>query len=390
MFKIRTLNTISVKGLDRFPREQYEISSSMPDPHAILLRSFNMHDLQIPESLCVVGRAGAGVNNVPVAKLTDLGVPVMNAPGANANAVKELVVAGLLLACRNILPAWDFARQLTGDDATLNAQVEKGKSQFAGFELLGETLGVIGLGAIGVKVANAAIGLGMRVMGYDPTITVKRAWELSATVEQANSVDDIVGCSRFVTLHVPLVPETKELINAARVQLMQPNAVILNFSREGVVSPAAILEALNHKKLYAYVTDFPVSLLRNHPRVIALPHLGASTTQAEENCAVMVVDQIREYLEMGVIHNSVNFPEVTIPRTEGARLAVVNQNIPNMVGQISTALAEGGINITDMLNQSRKDIAYTLVDMDQNIGTATLHKIRAIQGVLRVRVVYEV
>lgn len=389
MFRVRTLNTISTKGLDRFPREKYEISSDMSDPDAILLRSFNMQTTQIPESLWVVGRAGAGVNNVPVARLTMLGIPVMNAPGANANAVKELVVGGLLLACRNILPAWDFARQLTGDDATLNTLVEKGKSQFAGFELLGETLGVIGLGAIGVKVANAAIGLGMRVIGYDPTITVKRAWELSAVVEQASSVDDIVSRSRFVTVHVPLVPETKELINAARIQLMQPNAVVLNFSREGVVSTDALLEALNHKKLYAYVTDFPVGTIRNHPRVIALPHLGASTVQAEENCAVMVVDQVRDYLEVGVIHNSVNFPEVVIPRTEGARLAVVNQNIPNMVGQISTALAEAGLNIVDMLNQSRKDIAYTLVDMDQNIGAATLHKIRAIKGVLRTRMVYE-
>lgn len=390
MFRVRTLNAISTKGLDRFPREQYEVSSSGSFPHAILLRSFNMHDLQIPESLWVVGRAGAGVNNVPVAKLTERGIPVMNAPGANANAVKELVVAGMLLACRNILPAWDFARQINGDDAILNTLVEKGKSQFAGFELLGNTLGVIGLGAIGVKVANAAIGLGMRVVGYDPTITVKRAWELSASVEQASSIEDIVSRSQFLTVHVPLLPETKELINADRIQLMQPNAVILNFSREGVVSNDAILEALDQKKLYAYVTDFPTGAIKNHPRVIALPHLGASTEQAEENCAVMVVDQVRDYLETGEIRNSVNFPEVALARTEGARLAVVNKNVPNMLGQISTALAEAKLNIVDMVNQSRKEMAYTLIDMNQNIEAATLHKIGAIKGVLSVRVVYDV
>lgn len=388
MFKIKTLNTISPKGTDRFPREQYQISPEISDPHAILLRSFKMHDMEIPKSLWVVGRAGAGVNNVPVAELTKQGIPVMNAPGANANAVKELVVAGMLLACRHILPAWDFVRHLEGDDAALGALVEKGKSQFAGFELQGETLGIIGLGAIGVKVANAALGLGMRVIGYDPTITVKRAWELSSAVEQAVSVDDVLARSRFITVHVPLLPETKHLINVAKLKCAKPGTVVLNFSREGIIDDAAILDALNNEKLHAYVTDFPTGALKNHPRVIALPHLGASTEQAEENCAVMVVDQIRNYLETGVIRHSVNFPEAVLPKTEGVRLAIANQNIPNMVGQISTALAEAGLNIVDMLNKSRGEIAYTLVDMNQAVPAATLQKIRAIEGVLRVRVVY--
>lgn len=388
MFRIKTLNQISVKGLDRFPREKYEISSDMGEPQAILLRSFDMQNMEIPESVWAVGRAGAGVNNVPVAKLTGRGVPVFNTPGANANAVKELVIAGLLLACRNILPAWDFARRLEGDDPTLNTLVEKGKSQFSGFELQGETLGVIGLGAIGVKVANAALGLGMHVVGYDPTITVRRAWELSSRVKQAESVDELLSHSRFVTVHVPLLTETKGLLNTARIQMMQTGSVILNFSREGVVDNRAILDALNHKKLYAYVTDFPVGAIKNHPQVIALPHLGASTEQAEENCAMMAVDQIRDYLEYGVIRNSVNFPEVLLQKAEGARLAIANQNIPNMVGQISTILGGAGVNILDMFNKSRGEIAYTLIDTNQDVPPAVLNKIERVEGILKVRVIY--
>lgn len=388
MYKVKSLNAISSKGLDRFPHNKYEVASEVTHPDALLLRSYNMHEMEIPNSLCVVGRAGAGVNNIPVSKLTQMGIPVLNSPGANANAVKELVVAGMLLACRNICQAWDFAHRLEGDNEKLNTLVEKEKNKFAGFELLGRTLGVIGLGAIGVKVANAAIALGMRVIGYDPTLTVKRAWELSAHVEQANTVDDLVSRSDFITVHVPLSAETKNLINAQRIAIMKSNAVVLNFAREGVVEDAAILEGLNQQKLYAYVSDFPTSAVLKHPRVIALPHLGASTEQAEENCAVMVVDQIREYLEFGIIRNSVNFPEAVLPRTDGTRLAIANQNIPNMVGQISTTLAEAGLNIVDMLNKSRGEIAYTLVDMNQPIPEITLQKIRAISGILRVRVVY--
>lgn len=388
MFKIKTLNSISTKGLDRFPREKYEVSSDMGEPQAILVRSFDMQNMEIPESILAIGRAGAGINNIPVAKLTATGIPVFNTPGANANAVKELVIAGLLLACRNILPAWDFAKTLEGDDATLNTLVEKGKNQFSGFELLGETLGVIGLGAVGVKVANAALALGMHVVGYDPTITVKRAWELSSRVEQAASIDALLSRSRFITLHVPLLTETKGLLNTARIQIMQTGSVILNFSREGVVDNKAILDALNHKKLYAYVTDFPVGAIKNHPHVIALPHLGASTEQAEENCAMMVVDQIREYLEYGVIRNSVNFPDVLLQKAEGARLSIANQNIPNMVGQISTILGNAGLNILDMFNKSRGEIAYTLIDTNQDIPPAVLNKINQVGGILKARVIY--
>lgn len=386
MFKILTLNNISVKGLDRLPRDRYEIASEIQRPDAILLRSFKMHGMELPASVKAVGRAGAGVNNIPVAEMSKRGIPVFNAPGANANAVKELVVAGMLLAARNICQSWDYARRLEGDDASLSKQVEEGKRDFVGFELPGRTLGVIGLGAIGVLVANTAIKLGMKVMGYDPQITVQSAWRMSSEVQQARNLDDLLAQSDMVTFHVPLVDATRHMINRERLAFMKKGVTILNFAREGIVDEQAVVEGLDSGKVHAYVCDFPSNLLKNQPRAIALPHLGASTNEAEDNCAVMVADQVREFLENGNISNSVNFPEVTMPRTEGHRVAIANANVPNMVGQISTAMADAKLNIVDMLNKSRGDLAYTLIDVDQSLPEAVLEKIRRIEGVLTVRV----
>lgn len=386
MFKIQTLNNISVVGLQRFPLNRYEIASELLHPDAILLRSFNMHEMQFPTTLKAVGRAGAGVNNIPVAKLSALGIPVFNTPGANANAVKELVVAGMLLAARNVCAAWDFARRLEGDDASLHKQVEAGKKKFVGFELQGRTLGVIGLGAIGIKVANVAVKLGMKVIGYDPQITVQNAWQLSADVQQARSVDELLANADMVTLHVPLLDATRHLINAERLQLMKDNCVILNFAREGVVDDKALVQQLTSGKVHAYVCDFPSNLLKNNDRVIALPHLGASTEEAEDNCAVMVADQIREFLENGNIHNSVNFPDIDMPRLpQTFRIAIANSNVPNMVGQISTSMAQAGLNIADLINKSRGSLAYTIADVESEIPQAVIDRISAIDGVLSVR-----
>lgn len=386
MHKILTLNNISIAGLERLPRSDYEIASEIQHPDAILLRSFKMHDMDIPASLKAVGRAGAGVNNIPVDKMSARGIPVFNAPGANANAVKELVLAGMLMACRNIPGAWDFARRLEGSDAEIGKAVEAGKKDFAGFELPGRTLGVIGLGAIGRNVANMALSLGMKVIGYDPGLTVEGAWQLSSDVEKAVSVDDLLARVDFVSFHVPLVDATKHMINAERLKLMKKNVVILNFARNGIVDDEAVCAAINDGKVYAYVCDFPSNLLKTHPRVIALPHLGASTTEAEDNCAIMVAEQVRDYLENGNIRNSVNFPEVIMPRAEGGhRIGVVNANVPNMVGQISTAMAKAGLNIIDMLNKSRGDLAYTLIDVDQAVPESMIDEICAIEGVLNIR-----
>ena len=385
MFKIQTLNNISVAGLDRLPRDSYEIASEIAHPDAILVRSAKMHDMPIPDTVKAIGRAGAGVNNIPVKAMTARGVAVFNAPGANANAVKELVIAGMLIAARNIGQAWQFARGLEGDDASLNKAVEAGKKQFVGFELPGRTLGVIGLGAIGVKVANAARALGMKVVGYDPTITVQRAWQLASDVQPAISIDDLLSRSDFVTFHVPLTDETRHMINGERIKILKKGAVLLNFSREGILDDDAVVTALDQGHLYAYCCDFPSNLLKSHPRVVTLPHLSASTEEAEDNCAVMVADQIRDYLEDGTVANSVNFPEINLPRNGGYRMAIVNSNVPNMVGQISTDLAQVGLNILDMLNRSRGDVAVTLIDVDQRCPPETAERIAAIPGVLSVR-----
>jgi D-3-phosphoglycerate dehydrogenase len=388
MFKIQTLNNISVNGLERLPRDNYEVASEIAHPDAILVRSADMHKMEIPPTVKAIGRAGAGTNNIPVAAMSKRGVPVFNAPGANANAVKELVLAAMLMAARNIPQALDFTRKLDGDDKAMHKAVEEGKKKFVGFELPGRTLGVIGLGAIGVRVANAALELGMTVYGYDPAMTVHNAWQLNAGVRQAISVDDLMTRSQFLSVHVPLLDATRKLINAERLQLLKKQAVVLNFARAEIVDEAAIVEALNAGQLHAYACDFPSNALKGHPRIIATPHLGASTGEAEDNCAVMVADQVREFLEAGNVRNSVNFPEAVLPLLPGkTRLCVVNENVPNMVGQISTALAKRSLNIADLLNKSRGDLAYTIVDVDTAVSDEVVREIAAIQGVLATRVI---
>jgi len=387
-FRILTLNNISARGLERLPRERYEIASDLNNPDAVLLRSADMHGMALADTVRAVGRAGAGVNNIPVADLSRRGIPVFNTPGANANAVKELVLAGLLLAARNICPAWSFAKSLTGDDQVIDEAVEKGKKKFVGFELPGRTLGVVGLGAIGVEVANSAVALGMKVLGYDPQITVQRAWQLSSSVEQALSLDDLFARADAITVHVPQNEHTKKLVNEARLKLMKKGGIILNFARAAIVDDAAVISALESGRLHAYVCDFPKNGLKDHPKVVTLPHLGASTGEAEENCAVMVADQVRDFLENGNIRNSVNYPEAVLPRASNTtRLVVANSNVPNMVGQISTCLAASKINIADLLNKSRGEYAYTLIDADGTIGDDLLKKVRAIDGVLSARIV---
>lgn len=388
MYKILTLNNISVVGLEKLPRDQYEIASEIQHPDAILVRSHKMHDMEIPASLKAVGRAGAGVNNIPVDKMSARGIPVFNAPGANANAVKELVIACMLIACRNICAAWDFSRQLQGDDASIDKQTEAGKKNYAGFELPGRTLGVVGLGAIGREVANAAIALGMKVIGFDPGITVEGAWRLSSSVQKAASFDEMVSKADFITFHVPLIDATRNMLNAERLRNARKGLVILNFARKGIVDDEAVVAAIDSGKVYGYVCDFPTNLLKQHPRVITLPHLGASTQEAEDNCAVMVAEQVRDYLENGNVVNSVNFPEVVMSRSEGTyRLTVVNSNVPNMLSQISSDLGKAGLNIIDMLNKSRGDLAYTVVDVDRPVPENVVQEIAAISGVLAVRVI---
>ncbi|MET0496821.1 MAG: 3-phosphoglycerate dehydrogenase family protein [Steroidobacteraceae bacterium] len=385
-FRILTLNNISVSGLERLPRDRYEVASGIAQPDAVLLRSADMNVMDIPTSVKAVARAGAGTNNVPVAKLSKRGVPVFNAPGANANAVKELVIAGLFLAARNICQAWAYVRSLEEEGEQLEEAVEKGKKKFVGHELPGRTLGVVGLGAIGVEVANTAHALGMRVLGFDPQITVQRAWQLSSGVEQALSLDDLFARCDMVTVHVPLVEGTRGLVNAARLKLLKTNGAILNFARAGIVDEAAVIAALDSGRLSAYICDFPTVALKSHPRVVALPHLGASTGEAEENCAIMVADTLRDFLENGNVRNSVNFPEAVLPRTAGAtRLSIANSNVPNMVGQISTALAAANLNIADLLNKSRGDLAYTLIDVDGEVPAEVVDTLARIEGVLAVR-----
>ena len=386
-FKVLTLNNISVRGLERLPRDRYEVASEIGHPDAILLRSVDMHSMEIPPSVLAVARAGAGTNNVPVAKLSRRGIPVFNAPGANANAVKELVLAGLFLSARNICQAWGYVRDLEGDDHAIEEAVEKGKKKFVGHELPGRTLGVVGLGAIGVEVANAALGLRMKVLGYDPQITVQRAWQLSSGVEQALSLDDLFARCDVVTVHVPLMDATRSLVNEARLKLMRKGGVILNFARAQIVDEVAVLASLDAGHLATYVCDFPTRAVKNHPKVVALPHLGASTGEAEENCAIMVADTLRDYLENGNLRNSVNFPEAVLPRVGGNRVAIANDNVPNMVGQISTCLADAKLNIADLLNKSRGDLAYTIIDTDGPISADVLAKLRSIPGVLSARTV---
>jgi D-3-phosphoglycerate dehydrogenase / 2-oxoglutarate reductase len=387
-YRILTLNNISVRGLERLPRERYELASEIGNPHAVLLRSADMHGMSISPSVLAVARAGAGTNNIPVAALSKRGVPVFTAPGANANAVKELVLAGLFLAARNICQAWAYARELQGDDRTIDAAVEKGKKNFVGFELPGRTLGVVGLGAVGVEVCNSAEALGMKVLGYDPQITVARAWQLSSSVQQALSLDDLFARSDIVSVHVPMLEETRGLINGARLRLMRPGGAVLNFARAPIVNEAEVAAELDRGHLHAYICDFPTNALKQHPRAVTLPHLGASTIEAEDNCAIMVADTLREFLEQGHIRHCVNFPDAALPREAGSiRLAIANANVPNMVGQISTCLAGAGLNIAELLNRSRGEYAYTLIDAEGVADEALLQRIRAIDGVLSARLV---
>ncbi len=388
MHKILTLNNISSLGLERLPKEKFQVTSDMKEPDGILLRSYKMHDMEIPKSLKAVGRAGAGVNNIPVEKLTKMGVPVFNAPGANANAVKELVLAGMLLACRHILASWEFTRGLSGSDSEISKAVEAGKKNFAGFELPGRTLAVIGLGAIGRNVANMGIALGMKVVGFDPGLTVEGAWQLSADVKKANSVDEALRVADFVTFHVPLIESTKNLINTERLmKVMKDGVIILNFAREGIVDDAAVSVAIKVGKVYGYVCDFPSNLLKNHERVITLPHLGASTAEAEDNCAIMVAEQVKDFLQNGNIRNAVNYPDVVMARETPHRLIVANANVPNILGLISETLGNAKLNIHEMVNRSRGDFPYTVVDLDSPVTEDVRQKIAGINGVLMARTI---
>jgi len=384
MFRVQTLNNIADVGLAQLPSSSYQIGSNVDDPQVLLVRSASLHGKPIPASVRAVGRAGAGVNNIPIPEFTARGIPVFNTPGANANAVKELVIAGLIIACRQIPAAWDFARKLEGDDTTLNKAVEAGKKDFAGIELPGRTLAVLGLGAIGRLVGNTGVALGMQVVGFDPGLTVEGAWQLAPSIRRARSLDEAIAGADFVTVHVPLSPATKNLINAERLATLKPGAAVLNFAREGIVDEAAMVAALDAGRARAYVSDFPTNLTKNHPKCVTLPHLGASTAEAEDNCAVLAVAQIRDFLEHGNIRNSVNFPEIAMPRRTPHRVAITHDNVPNMLSQISDAIGSAGINIAELVNGSRDAIAYTLIDLDSAPTDGVIAALDGIDGVKRI------
>lgn len=387
MYKILTLNNISPLGLERLPSDQYDVSDQQASPDAIILRSHKMHEMEIPASLRAVGRAGSGVNNIPLDKMNAAGVAVFNAPGANANAVKELLIGSLFLAARNLSQAVQYVEALQGDDTEVSKMVEAGKKKFAGYELPGKTIGVIGLGAIGRMVANSCIDLGMKVIGFDPGLTVEGAWELSPQVDRASSVEQILPKLDFLTVHVPLIDATRDLINAKNVGKLKSSAVVLNLARGGIVNDEAVCDALDAGQLSCYVTDFPNNRTQKSAKVIGLPHLGASTAQAEDNCAIMVAEQVKEYLENGNVINSVNFPNVCMPRGSDNRLVVCNSNVPNMVGQISTLMADASLNINDMINQSRGGLAYTIVDVDSEIPDSVVDAIKRIDGIMLARII---
>jgi D-3-phosphoglycerate dehydrogenase len=384
-YRVLTLNSISNIGLKRFPAKRYKVGSQIAEPDAILVRSHDMHRMDIPTTVRAIARAGAGTNNIPIRDMSGRGVPVFNAPGANANAVKELVIAAMLIAARNLVPAFKFVEGLRGDDATLHKAVEDGKKAFVGTELPRHTLGILGLGKVGSLVADASIKLGMNVVGYDPHITVDAAWSLPSQVRRAQSVEEVLKASDFVTVHAPLLDSTRNMLSAERIALMKHGAILLNFARDGLVDDLAVAAALTGKRLRYYMSDFPMASVQGHPQVIALPHLGASTREAEDNCAVMVVDQLRSFLEEGNIENAVNFPDVQLSREAPFRVAIANANVPNMLGQISTAMAQAGLNIHDMLNKSKGEMAYTLVDVDSGVPGELLDELARIKGVLSVR-----
>lgn len=386
-YRVLVLNDLAASGLARFPEDLYEVGPDVEDPHAIIVRSTDLRRREIPDSVLAVGRAGIGVDAIPVDDLSARGIPVFNTPGANANAVKELTLAGLFLAARRIPAAWDFVRSLEGDYATVSLAVEEGKRQFVGFELPGRTLGVIGLGAVGAEVANAALGLGMRVLGFDPGLSVARAWQLSSSVQQAGSIDALFMDSDIVTLHVPLLEDTHGMVNERLLSLAREGAVLLNFARGPLVDEPALLAALDSGHISAYVTDFPTPATKGHPSVIALPHLGASTTEAGANSVSIVADSIRDYLERGIVRHSVNFADAGVDQRADDRISIINANVPGMVGQISTALADAGLNIVELVNVSRGDYAYTLADIEGGIPDETFERIAAIPGVVRARLV---
>jgi D-3-phosphoglycerate dehydrogenase len=383
MLNIQVLNNISPLGLEKFSKESYQVSTSDKNPDAILVRSAKMHDMEIGDSLKAIGRAGAGVNNIPLKQMSDKGVVVFNTPGANANAVKELVISSMLLASRNICQAWEYVNKLPLEN--LKTTVEDGKKQYSGSELPGKTLGIVGLGAIGVEIANAASMLGMDVIGYDPSISKKNAWKISSEVQEALSLEELFSKSDFVSFHVPLVDATKNLLDAKRIALLPEGCVVINMSRDGIVDEEELIKSLDSGKVKYYVTDFPIDEKKNHDRVIALPHLGASTSEAEENCAIMIAKQVKDYLEHGNIVNSVNFPDSKMPRAGEERLAITHRNIPNMVRQITKEIAEEGANIVDMLNKSRGEFAYTLIDIEKEISNTVIENIKQVEGILKVR-----
>ena len=383
MLNIQVLNNISPLGLEKFSKEYYQVSTSDENPDAILVRSAKMHDMEIGDSLKAIGRAGAGVNNIPLKQMSDKGVVVFNTPGANANAVKELVISSMLLASRNICQAWDYVNKLPLEN--LKTTVEDGKKQYSGSELPGKTLGIVGLGAIGVEIANAASMLGMDVIGYDPSISKKNAWKISSEVQEALSLEELFSKSDFVSFHVPLVDATKNLLDAKRIALLPEGCVVINMSRDGIVDEEELIKSLDSGKVKYYVTDFPIDEKKNHDRVIALPHLGASTSEAEENCAIMIAKQVKDYLEHGNIVNSVNFPDSKMPRAGEERLAITHRNVPNMVRQITKEIAEEGANIVDMLNKSRGEFAYTLIDIEKEIPDTVIENIKHVEGILKVR-----
>ncbi|HQU62433.1 MAG TPA: 3-phosphoglycerate dehydrogenase family protein [Nitrosomonas sp.] len=386
-FRILTLNQISALGLERFPKDRYHTGAGIANPDAILVRSHDMLNMIIPETVLAIGRAGAGTNNIPVQAMNKRGIPVFNTPGANANAVKELVIAGLLIAARNLLPALRFVETLQGNDDALHQQSEQEKKRFSGIELPGRTLGIIGLGEIGRLVADAALKMGMKVVGYDPNITVESAWSLSSEVKKANTLEALLRYSDFITVHVPLLDSTRHLINEKSISLMKQGVIVLNFSRNSIANEDAILGGIASRKIKYYVCDFPSQKLQHHEAVITLPHLGASTQEAEENCAIMVINQLIDFLQNGNIKNTVNFPNIGMERESPHRVAIANANVPNIVGQVSTCMANAGLNIHNMVNKSRGEMAYTLVDVDSPVPQKVIAAIALISGVLSVRYV---
>ncbi|MBV1931358.1 MAG: 3-phosphoglycerate dehydrogenase [Porticoccaceae bacterium] len=387
MYKVRTYNQISSMGLDRFPRDQYEIASEFAQPDAFLLRSQKLHDVEIPSSLAAVARAGAGVNNIPVADYTEKGVVVFNTPGANANAVKELVTSGLLLASRDIFEGMNYVQSLTeiSEAGEMSALLEKEKKRFAGCELYGKTLGVVGLGAIGAIVANMALDLGMDVVGYDPAISVEAAWRLSSRVEKMDSLQHLLGQADYITLHVPAIEATRHLINAEALRSFKPGAKLLNFAREEIVDTEALIAALDNQELGGYIADFPTPELLGRKNVLLMPHIGASTAEAEENCAIMAANQLMEFLENGTIRNSVNFPPTHMARNGGHRLTFSNNNVPKVLGNVLGILADSNNNVMDLVNKSRDNIAYNIIDVEDRPAEDIIAAIAAVDGVVSVR-----